>query len=612
MPRHIVILLTLTLSIAVLRLYGEDKPKGDSRASLADEQDQLLKDFQDLEQKLQSLSARLEKSDRVEDRDRVALLRKALAALKTSNLQTRLKMASDMLHSTKALSTVEINRAAEEQKAAAAELGGLVTILAAEDREMELSRMVQGYGRELEALQDAIRKQHDAITSVEGGAKGGDKVRDLCKAAASAVKEVQTLVCPKDIAYDCPDRANLVRALDETRASQALADTALADGKTAEALEHERKALAVMKTAESRLGEQLTEVRTEQIERLLSTMQSRCQRMFDMQTTVRNGTVAIAAQFNEGGDRAALEEKVQQLADDQDKIALEAHSATRLLEEQASTLALPEIFYQLRRDMISAGTRLRRMDVGVITQAIQQDILDTLRETTDAIKKARRPAETLAPPGSGSSSANTSGSSHPLVKSIVAPRYAIDPVAEMKVVRGVLNRGNQRMDSMLESEKQEFEAWKKRIPEFNDDDVKGRLSKKELEKERKDAHFRELTCALHVLKEQLSASDRSEDREKVDTIERVLKFAEDLKEEENRPAKLLAYLAKQKGFVSAEFDRQLRRNKDAAPAYAALAHRLDEVRCADDQAAWHELTLRTREAQDRLQKQSASVKQLQK
>src|SRR5207244_3947002 len=148
-------------------------------------------------------------------------------------------------------------------------------------------------------------------------------------------------------------------------------------------------------------------------------------RMFDMQTTVRNGTVMLATELNEGGDRAALEEKIQQLADDQDTIALEAHRATRLLEEQGSTLALPEIFYQLRRDMISAASRLRRLDVGVVTQAIQQDILDTVRETSDAIKKARRPSE---PAGSGSIV--------PLVHATASPRYAIDPVVEMKVVRG--------------------------------------------------------------------------------------------------------------------------------------------------------------------------------
>src|SRR5205085_10565593 len=171
----------------------------------------------------------------------------------------------------------------------------------------------------------------------------------------------------------------------------------------------------------------------------------------------------------------------------------------------ASTLALPEVFYQLRRDMISAYSRLSASDVGVVTQAIQQDILDTLRETTDAIKKARRPSE---PAGSGSIV--------PLVHASAAPRYAIDPAAEMKVVRGVLHRGNQRLDSMMESEKQEFENWKKHLPELSDDG-KLKLSKKELDKldkDRKDAHFRELTVALKTMKDQLSANERSENREK--------------------------------------------------------------------------------------------------
>src|SRR5205085_6731781 len=128
--------------------------------------------------------------------------------------------------------------------------------------------------------------------------------------------------------------------------------------KLADALDHQRKALTVLKSTEGKLAEQLNAVRTEQMERLLSTMQSRCQRMFDMQTTVRNGTVMLATELNEGGERAAMKEKIQQLADDQDKIALEAHRAIRDLEDQASTLALPEVFYQLRRDMISAYSRL--------------------------------------------------------------------------------------------------------------------------------------------------------------------------------------------------------------------------------------------------------------
>jgi hypothetical protein len=402
------------------------------------------------------------------------------------------------------------------------------------------------------------------------------------------------------------DHCELVRALAEARSLQEQAESESADGKLEDALDHQQRAVAVLKAAGGKLGDQLNQVRSEQIERLLATMQTRCQRMFDMETTVRNGTVAVAGELADGG--TGLEEKILQLADDQDKVALEAHRATRLLEEQASTLSLPEIFYQVRRDMISAASRLRRLDAGVVTQAIQQDVLDTLRETTDTIKKARRPSPPVAEivPGGGSGAPNL------MHTAMMARKYAIDPVAESKLLSGVLNRDSRRVDTMSEAEKQEFDAWKKRLPEGSDD-VKGRLSKKDLERERRDAAFREITGALQIMKDQLAGSDRSEDRDKVEAIDRIFKFADDLKANDDRPTKLLSFMANQKGFNHDELERHRRRYKGlAGDAVAAVAHRLAEARSLRDQDEWHDITVRTREAQERLQKQAAEIQQLQK
>jgi hypothetical protein len=603
MSWRILIPATFCLAAFLVQVHGDDKSQVDLRGRLADEQDQLLKDCKDLEQKLQMLSARLEKSDRVEDRDRLALLHKALTILKTSNISGRLQTSVQRLRSSKALSAVEIAQAAQIQKASADEINNFLSLLAAEDRELEVSRMVLGYGKQLENLQDAIRKQQQACIAIENKDR---KPAEFQKAAIDSVKATQQLADTSSSPSECPDHCELVRSLSDARSLQEQAESELADGKVEDALNHQQKAVAVLKSAEGKLGEQLNQVRSEQIERLLATMQSRCQRMFDMESTVRNGTVAVAGEINEGG--TGLEEKIVQLAEDQDKVALEAHRATRLLEEQASTLALPEIFSQLRRDMISAAGRLRRLDVGVVTQAIQQDILDTLRETTDTIKKARRPATSVSDvtPGGGSATPN-------LVRAhMFAPKYAIDPVAESKLVTGVLNRDARRVDTMSDAEKQEFEAWKKRLPEGSED-VKGRLSKKDLERERRDANFRELTGALQIMKDQLGHGDRSEDRDKVDAIDRTLKFADDLKADDDRPTKLLSFLATQKVFGHDELDRQRRRYKGlAGDAIAAVAHRLAEARSLRDQDDWHDITVRTRDAQERLQKQAALLQQLQK
>ena len=618
MSQRYILPIVVAFLVVILHAYGDDKPDGNVRQRLADDNEQLLKDCKDLAQKLQALSVRLENSERIEDRDRVVLLKKALAALTTTKLESRLQESLTRLRSDKSISTSDITALAQQQKAAADELGGLVALFTAEDRELAVARMVQGYGRQMDALQDALRRQRDACIAAENK---NANVADLQKAADAAAKAVETLAEIKAIPCDCPDRCNLCRSMTEARKLQDQVDTELTDGKLDAALDHQRKAIAVMKSAEDRLSEQFAQVRLEQTERLLSTMQSRCQRMIDMQTTVRNGTVSISNELNEGADKAGSVEKILFLADDQDKVALEAHRATRLLEDEASMLALPEVFYQLRKDMISAGNRLRNLDVGVITQSIQQDVLDTLRETTETIKKARRPVETAPPGGAGSGSSSSSasvtkdsgssrGSGFPLVHAMALPRYYIDPAAEAKLVRGQLNRGNQRIDSMTDGEKQEFESWKKRLPDV--DDIKPKLSKKDLDKERKDAHFRELTCALEVWKTQLTGSERSEDRDRIDMVKRVLEFADDLKPDEDRPAKLLAFLISQKGFKPEDFKRQSRSNKTLAEVFTAVTHRLEEERAVREQADWHDITLRTRDAQERLQKQAALLKQLEK
>src|SRR5438105_4777882 len=151
MSRHFALLLTVSFAALVLRVHGDDKPDGDLRKRLADDQTQLLKDCKDLEQRLQTLSARLEKSDRIEDRDRLALLKKALVAWKTTNLEGRLQESAKRLSADKPLSAKDVTQAGQQQKAAADELGNFLALFAAEDREIEVAHMVQGYGQQLES-----------------------------------------------------------------------------------------------------------------------------------------------------------------------------------------------------------------------------------------------------------------------------------------------------------------------------------------------------------------------------------------------------------------------------------------------------------------------------
>src|SRR5262249_28679515 len=63
--------------------------------------------------------------------------------------------------------------------------------------------------------------------------------------------------------------------------------------------------------------------------------------------------------------------------------------AIRLIEAEGSAIAFAEVFKQARGDMINVANRLKLNDVGEVTVAIEEDIIATLKEMIEALKKAR-------------------------------------------------------------------------------------------------------------------------------------------------------------------------------------------------------------------------------
>ena len=62
------------------------------------------------------------------------------------------------------------------------------------------------------------------------------------------------------------------------------------------------------------------------------------------------------------------------MARNEDEISLLAAKALTLLKEEGSSVAFPEAVEQIRDDMLTVARRLERVDVGEITQNIEQDI----------------------------------------------------------------------------------------------------------------------------------------------------------------------------------------------------------------------------------------------
>jgi hypothetical protein len=75
------------------------------------------------------------------------------------------------------------------------------------------------------------------------------------------------------------------------------------------------------------------------------------------------------------------------LSDNEKDIIVEATNAIELLEAEGSAVAFTRALRDLREDMLHVQRRLEISDVGMDTQGIEQEIIDTLKEVIEALGK---------------------------------------------------------------------------------------------------------------------------------------------------------------------------------------------------------------------------------
>ncbi|HXG12742.1 MAG TPA: hypothetical protein VNK04_23490 [Gemmataceae bacterium] len=153
------------------------------------------------------------------------------------------------------------------------------------------------------------------------------------------------------------------------------------------------QAIKDLKDAARRLEELLKQLRHEEIERILAALQARCERMLAMQIEVRDGTINVYQTIDKLPEKKPTrneEQKSLQLSDREEEIVGLATKAIELLKAEGTAVAFPEVFMQLRDDMMTVANRLRKTDVGPVTQAIEYDIIETLKEMIEALKRARQ------------------------------------------------------------------------------------------------------------------------------------------------------------------------------------------------------------------------------
>lgn len=215
------------------------------------------------------------------------------------------------------------------------------------------------------------------------------------------------------------------------------AKRALDDAERKGAVEKQREAEAELRSAIEALEEILRQLREEEIERSLASLETRLRRMLEMQNKVFEETKRLQEITGDQATRQ-VEIRASALAAQERKILSEGERAFLLLREEGSSAAFPEAMEQVNTDIGNVAERLQKADVGKLTTTVQQEIISSLEEMVAAlvqVQKEQKEKKQKQQPGQPQQG---EPGEQPLV----------DKLAELRLIRTLQVRINNRTTSL--------------------------------------------------------------------------------------------------------------------------------------------------------------------
>ena len=471
--RPMLVLLGLLIAPALPAQEPEKEPakpaapaEGGAEIQRSREQQEILnRRFRDFESSLLRLSQRLERSSKPEDRERAANLRKALELASKENTDTKFDRLIGVLKSSKSLNVREIEDAMDQSRMLSDDIRNILALLMADNRDAEIQREKKRISELIKRLDKNIKDEKIARAKTEAGQQ--DK-EGLAKEQNKIAKDSEGIA--KDMGKDAQgqpsDKSGKGKGgkgsggggdggepkegqpkngegqesqsqestpgrkhVQDANEFQRQAERRIREEKKDEASNKQDKAIEELEKAKKKLEEILRQLREEEMQRMLAALQARCERMLSMQIAIYEGTKRLNETIQGHPDKHAEridEQKSLQLSDKEQTIVKEANAAIAVLEAEGSAVAFPEAFIQVRDDATHVTRRLGKVDVGTVTQVIEQDIISSLKDMIEALKKK---LEASKSEGGGSSKGQSA---------------LINILAELKMIRAMQLRVNNR------------------------------------------------------------------------------------------------------------------------------------------------------------------------
>jgi hypothetical protein len=151
------------------------------------------------------------------------------------------------------------------------------------------------------------------------------------------------------------------------------------------ALEKQDEAIRKLAEAKERLEKILRQLREEEQEIMLTSLEARFAKMLLMEIQLHLDTVTLSKTAKNAWTPKHFG-KARDLSVQQESIGDEAYRALALLKEEGSSVAFPKGVEQVRDDMLNIAHRLGKNDVGELTQSIEKDVIESLEELVSALQ----------------------------------------------------------------------------------------------------------------------------------------------------------------------------------------------------------------------------------
>ncbi len=357
-------------------------------------------------------------------------------------LEEALRRSREMLirramdQAVQALQQTDLSAAADRQEEAARALELVLDLLLSEpDPAAEHQAEQRRLAEMLQQIQTLLSRQRELTARTAGEASGAASASApsdrpaLAQAQRQLQRSTEALAAggASDPSPNTSAPADTVPAGDEL--GQAAGHMARAAGRLeeaapAEAMEDQQRAAEALEQAVDRLQRKLQAVREELRDLLRKAIQQRLDAMADRQAGINTATTSLDRSRTENG-REPDGQALAALAGDQDRLAGQARDLLDMLADRDDVVALPLVLDAVRADMVTSARRLGRAQLGEVTAALQQRILDNLRSCLASLESSG-PVPGAGEHRSGGQSEGNPGS---------GPPGLLPAAAELKLLR---------------------------------------------------------------------------------------------------------------------------------------------------------------------------------